>query len=221
MDKTNFIEYTDHITDSNVLVVIDAGHGGIVNGEYDTAPNKMFDHGDFVFYEGVFNRQIAIKFAKKLKDNGISHAFTTNSNYDISLPVRVSRANNINRLHRGKYVYFVSIHGNAAGTRKANGVEAFTSPGVTDSDYIADAYLNDLNDLGWRMRYGRDEYLERDKESRFYVLVNTICPAILLELGFFTNKEQAKNMMKPDVQDKIVNLMYKSHLKVAETFTKK
>lgn len=217
MSNTDFVGYDKYINDdSNVIVVIDAGHGGVIDGKYETAPNKMYDHGDFVFYEGLFNRMIATKFAAKLKKSKISHVFTTTSNYDVSLPVRVSKANNTYKINKDKLVYLVSIHGNAAGVNSASGIEGFTSPGLTKSDYICDAYLNELNEVGWKMRYGRDEYLERDKESRFYILVNTLCPAILLELGFFTNKKQAEDMMKAEMQDKIVDLMLSAHKKVVD-----
>ena len=39
--------------------LIDAGHGGFMDGEYVTAPAKMYEHSpEEIFYEGVFNRQI-------------------------------------------------------------------------------------------------------------------------------------------------------------------
>lgn len=42
------------------IMLIDPGHGGVVDGEYLTAPNKMskFDDG-WEFYEGLYNRALA------------------------------------------------------------------------------------------------------------------------------------------------------------------
>ena len=47
--------------------LLDNGHGGILDGVYTTAPNKMhiFDDG-LTVYEGDFNRKIVERIADKL-----------------------------------------------------------------------------------------------------------------------------------------------------------
>lgn len=212
-DQYDFVGHEKYIhPDCNVIVVIDPGHGGMVNGEYDTAPYKMYDHGDFVFYEGVYNRDIALRLADRLEKNGLSYAFSTVTNLDESLNLRVNRANNLHRKYsKRNYVYFLSLHGNAFGDNNVNGVQVHTSPGVTDSDYIANYYYKSLENLGWRMRPNKLEDQEYDKENKFYVLTKTVCPAILTETGFFTNKEEARRMMDAEWQDKIVDCLLKAH----------
>jgi N-acetylmuramoyl-L-alanine amidase len=109
-------------------VLIDPGHGGMVNGEYVTAPSKMYNHGDFIFYEGVFNRELARKIAEELDKEGIDYEYIVKTNNDVSLTTRVRRANSIGKLYDCVYL---SIHGNAAGVESANGIEIFTSIGQT------------------------------------------------------------------------------------------
>ena len=58
----------------NIVLLIDAGHGGITpEGEYTTAPSKQKKfasgyHGRGWFYEGVSNRQIAAECRKVISE---------------------------------------------------------------------------------------------------------------------------------------------------------
>lgn len=220
MKKINhdtFISYSEFITDSEYIIGIDAGHGGIIEGKYITAPAKMYDHGEFVFYEGVFTRAIAIYYSNMLLKEGISHYFTTDSNYDISLHIRCIRENNMFRTFPNKKHIFNSIHSNAApeGQEDANGIEVYTSIGDTPADPIASIYFDNYKKKGWEMR--KDMYDgDPDKESQFYVLKHTKSPAILHELGFYTNKNQALELIKPDTQQYFAELMFSSTLKAME-----
>jgi N-acetylmuramoyl-L-alanine amidase len=188
----------------NKIWVLDPGHGGMVNGKYDTYPSKMYDHGDFVFYEGVYNRQVVSFLAEKMRAHGLNYVVSTDSNLDISIPVRVARAKNIKRIFKHNDTVFLSFHGNAAGIEEASGIELYTSPGDTPSDPLASLFYNKLASIGWRMRHDYSDG-DSDKESRFAVLMNYPDKAILFELGFFTNKEEAKKMLDPVWQDKITD----------------
>jgi N-acetylmuramoyl-L-alanine amidase len=192
---------------TGITVLIDPGHGGMIDGIYTTAPAKMYDHGDFIFYEGVYNRELAIKVGDLLAEEEINYSFVTNSNYDISLPIRVRYANNFAEGYQDLTPIYLSLHGNAEGTGKASGIEIFTSTGETDSDKIATFLFYRLAELGWNMRSDISDG-DVDKESKFYVLRKTKIPAVLIESGFFTNKQEALMMMDSDVQqiiaDKIV-----------------
>jgi len=203
-------DYIDHVSwipeENNVLFCLDPGHGGIVNGKYTTAPGKMSDHGDFIFYEGIFNRQITVKLAEIMRKSSYNYLLSTISNIDISLPLRIQRAKNYYKLYKKMHHVFLSIHGNAAGIESARGIELYTSPGETVSDKIATYYFNRLKTLGWKMR---TDYCDGDpdKESKFYVLTQTPMPAILFELGFYSNKNEALLMMQDDIQMQIANLI--------------
>lgn len=207
------MNWTPHITylpDKYLFnVYVDPGHGGLINGEYTTAPAKMYDHGDFVFYEGVYNRQVADKLISKLRAQIINYKVVAPSQHDEPLYKRVSRARNHALsfpMHKSLYL---SLHGNAAGTESVSGIEVFTSPGLTDSDWMATIIFNNLKELGSRMRYDLSDN-DPDKEARFYVLTKTPMPAVLVESGFFTNREEAKRMMSESYQDKLADLLVKS-----------
>jgi len=199
-------------------VLIDPGHGGVIDGKYVTAPNKMAIHDGWEFWEGLYNRALAWYFAYLLFLDRRKYAILVPGNLDISLRVRVNRANMLakNPILNGAKVYLHSIHGNYFGLRSVNGVEVYTSPGYTPSDPIATIYFEELTKLGWNMRAGFNEDLQNDpdKEAKFTILTDTNMPAILTETGFYSNPEQARNMCDPYIIYRIATLFRNAHAKV-------
>lgn len=87
---------------------------------------------------------------------------------------------------------FVSIHCNAFADASAEGYEVFTSPGETGADPYATRVMDSFGSL-FPGRKARTDYSDGDpdQERRFYVLIHTSMPAILVELGFITNPCEA------------------------------
>ncbi|NKI30907.1 N-acetylmuramoyl-L-alanine amidase [Croceivirga thetidis] len=75
-------------------IVLDFGHGGIdKNGNYTTAPNKMFTYANGeVAYEGFLNRQIGGLLELYLKSN--------HPKYNIVTPVKVTDSRDIGLSYR-------------------------------------------------------------------------------------------------------------------------
>ena len=205
----NFIDYDIWVpqgTDKpGVMIILDPGHGGLYNGKYTTAPAKMCDHGDFVFFEGVFNREMVIKIANQFKKNNIAHAFTTISNLDESLDARGVKVGNIKSSYH-KYNHLVmSIHANA-GPPQAHGTEFWTTKELNDSDLAANFFFPYLQETGFKLRINREKENEYDKEESWKILrlsEKKGCMAILWEMGFFTNREEAITMLTGEWQDKV------------------
>lgn len=202
-------------------MLIDNGHSGVIKTvrdgvityEYPTAPSKMFVHPWGTFYEGLYNRALAWATATHLYHAGRSYEILVPGSLDISLRARCNR-NNDSVLH-SPYSYFHSMHGNAAGVEAASGVEVYTSPGETSSDPIAKVCYEKLSQLGLKMRPGYGEGNPGpDKESRFYVLVNTQGPAILSETGFYTNSEEALKMYNLNFIDQVAQLFLEMDIEV-------
>jgi N-acetylmuramoyl-L-alanine amidase len=210
-DKYSFVGYSEYINNSKSIIHINTGHGSLIDGIYQT-DGKMYTHKDFVFYEGLFNRCMGIHISNYLLEKEIFHTFVTDSNLDVSLPVRCTRTNNYVRKYSDRDHLFLDLHGNAAGVESANGIEIWTSPGKTRSDEYATKIYESLKEFGWKMRHDFSDG-DPDKESRFYTLINTNCPAVLIEYGFFTNYDQAKLMMNPSVQKELARLTVEGILK--------
>jgi N-acetylmuramoyl-L-alanine amidase len=178
--------------------IIDTGHGGIdpTTGKYVTAGKRMVKD-DVTFYEGVNNRLIAKEVVKACQGLGLDCQLLFDSWKDLSLGTRVNLANDL-YFKNNKKVFLISIHSDALGDgktwRDAKGVTVFTSKGQTKSDKFATVIYNELvcelDGLTTFRRCMADG--DPDKEADFQILRQTNCPAVLLELGFHTHKEEVK-----------------------------
>lgn len=99
-----------------VIILLDAGHGGIVDGVYQTSGKRspVWSDGTQLF-EGEFNRAIVRGIHQKLVANGIDARILVPEQEDISLAERVKRANDIYRSNPDANCYFISVHANAGG----------------------------------------------------------------------------------------------------------
>lgn len=111
---------------------------------------------------------------------------------EVSLASRCKLANDYwAKLGKPKDTLFVSLHANAAGTGSwstARGVEVFTCKGASSaSKNAAKKVCNHI----YKDVYNIDKGFKNrgHKENNFYVIKNTNCPSILIEYGFYTNKE--------------------------------
>lgn len=202
----NFIDYDiwtpQGVEKPGIMIILDPGHGGVYSGKYATAPSKMYDHGSFVFYEGENNRKVTVELAKKFQQNNIAHSFTTTSNIlDESLDARGVKVGRIVSAYP-KYIHLLlSIHANASSATSARGVEYWTTKELNDSDYAANIYFPYLYNFGFKVRLNRESENEYDKEESWKILriaEKKGCMALLLELGFFSNKEEAAIMLTPE-----------------------
>ena len=202
---------------SKYLYIFDPGHGGLVDGKYQTAGKRSPKFSDGrVLFEGVNNRDNVQRIMKAFRENGLECVDVVDSEYDVSLIERVKKAN---KLSKERKCVYISIHSDANGDGvkwdQASGMSVYTSKGQTKSDIFASIVIDSLQEnflstIKWRTdKTDGDE----DKEENFYVLKNTDCPAILCELGFHTNEAETRRMMTLDYKNKIVDAMVASAIK--------
>lgn len=184
--------------------LLDNGHGGMKNGEYVTAGKRspVFDDGTQLF-EGVFNRDIVKRISKILRDKGVDHSLIVPEPDDMPLSTRTEIANSYEydeTKKKGKR--FVSVHANAhvpgdeLSFNSANGIETFHFPGSQKGEEVAteiqEKLIEDTN--------ATDRGV---KQANFYVLRKTVVPAVLVECGFMTNREECKKLLDDGYRDLI------------------
>jgi len=202
---------------SKYLYIFDPGHGGLVDGKYQTAGKRSPKFADGkVLFEGVNNRDNVQRIMKAFRENGLECVDVVDSENDVSLIERVKKAN---KLSKDRKCVYISIHSDANGDGvkwdQASGMSVYTSKGQTKSDIFASIVIDELynkftSTIKWRTNNTDGD---KDQEENFYVLKNTDCPAILCELGFHTNEAETKRMMTLDYKNKIVDAMVASAIK--------
>jgi len=193
-------------------IVIDPGHGGIIDGKYVT-PGKRFVYTEGpmagkAVYEGERNRVACTFLADLLYLAGVEvHSAPDQAPWDqhgrftdedVPLWKRVKYANSLKPAHD---TLFFSWHSNAisntsagAGQMRARGFSIWTSPGQTKSDPIADEIWLALQaaDLPMPMRKQSVKDGDYDYEAKFKVLMDTDGPSNLFECGFHDHPDDAK-----------------------------
>lgn len=184
--------------------LLDAGHGGIINGHYVTAPRKMHHFADgLTVYEGVINRLICNKLVK-LIEGKYDYRLIHSEEDDLSLAIRVARADN--EFQKDPRCIFLSIHSNAGG---GSGNEIFTSTGQTKSDRVAQIFCEVYKKQFPQTKFRNDLVDgDDDKEAEFYVLRKTDCPALLVENLFFDNRTEAEFLMSERGQNHIADCLF-------------
>ena len=164
-----------------LTVVIDPGHGGRDPGAVGIGGLREKD----------INITVSRRVQQSLQDRGINAVLTRSDDREIDLDPRVDFA------ERANADVFVSIHSNAISLSRpdVNGLETYYySSGFRLAQTIHNNVLQrtDLRDRGVR-------------RARFYVLVNTSMPAVLVETGFVTGREDAARFRNPSEVNKIAD----------------
>ena len=197
-------------TSSKYLWIFDNGHGGVIDGVYQTMGKRSPEWPDGnVLYEGEFNRAIVDRLMKMCDSNGIDSVNLVDTNVDISLRERVNSANKIAKSSDKPCIY-VSIHANGFSDESANGWEVFTSPGETKSDRIATVlYEKAKAEFPERKMRPSTADGDPDKEAKFTVLTDTSMPAILSENFFMTNyRECHEILMSESGRDRVAKIHF-------------
>lgn len=184
-----------------MIIILDNGHGVDTQGKRSPVWSDRTQ-----LFEWAFTRDIVFRISKSLNKLSIKNSILVPESKDVSLAVRARRANNI-YLADDKSV-LISIHGNAGEQpNQGEGWEVWTSPGQTESDRLASLLFESaVNTLkGFKMR---SDYADGDpdKESKFYILTKTACPAVLTENLFYDNEYDCKFMMSDEGRRMIANL---------------
>lgn len=178
-------------------ILIDNGHGANTPGK--RSPDRTF-------FEWKFNREIAIPLVAELKRLGYdAERIVTEDYQDVTLVERVRRVNAWCKKLGKENVILVSVHANAAGNGgwyNARGFSVFVcekcserSKRLAQTLYAA-AYARDL-------KGNRSIPANHYWTANFYIIKNTLCPAVLTENLFYDNKEDLA-ILKSDEGKKLI-----------------
>ena len=175
---------------NKISVVLDAGHGGEDGG----APSPA----GFI-YEKDLTLKIALQVRDFLEGSNIDLVLTRETDKTLTLAQRCNMITTNSSL-------FVSIHVNSARSEKARGFETFSIPHTGFSSTMGSTYpttnvIGNLNTAQSNLAafFVQNQLMQTKlsidrgvRHSRFFVLRNASCPAILIECGFITNLSDAR-----------------------------
>lgn len=186
----------------NTVILGTAHHKGIPG---KCSPDKKF-------YEYQYSRKVCQEVKKQLENKGYKVIIDAlqddmKMNQSAELQYRCMIVNNLHKKY--KNCIYISIHVNAAGAdgkwHNATGWEVHTTKGVTKSDKLATC-LYESAKVNLKGKKLRTDYSDNDpdKESNFYVLKHTNCPAVLTENFFQDTKEDVEFLISESGFNQIV-----------------
>lgn len=166
-------------TKGRVVVIVDPGHGGKDPGAIGIGGLREKD----------VILPISQKVAEILEKNGVQAILTRKSDYFVSLKGRVQLA------ERANASVFVSIHANSLGRSRPDisGLEVYYyNSGYGLAQKVRKRILGTVNVRDRRVR-----------KARFYVLRKSSMPAILVETGYVTGREDAAKLRQQWYRNKM------------------
>jgi N-acetylmuramoyl-L-alanine amidase len=166
------------------LIVLDAGHGGTDEGAKVNA---------------LLEKRIALTAAfltkKHLEELGYRVVMTRNRDIYLPLQRRVSIAN------KTKGSLFVSLHFNSSPSVEAQGIEIF----YYDSKELwrTRASKRLANCILYRIVGNTDAVSRGIKQGNFHVIRETEMPAVLVEGGFMTHREERRKLRDREYLDRL------------------
>ena len=184
------------------VVVLDPGHGGQDSG---------------AMCGGVLEKDLTLDVARRvdrlLNSEGIATLMTRVGDTYVSLADRAAFANRVRKC------IFVSIHFNEDNKPVASGVETYYAAHQITAGSLLASWMpflwrplsdspnpesQDLAALVQEALVARTRSIDRGTQARqFFVIANVTSPAILIEGGFLTNKEDISKLASEDYRDQI------------------
>ena len=156
-------------------VTLDFGHGGKDPG----GTGNGLKEKDIVL-------KVGLEVGKILERHNVKVVYTRKTDVFVELSERASIANKANT------DIFVSIHANAFSNANAKGLETYNYTGSKKGRALAsDIHTQLVKDKLYTANRGL-------KTANFAVIKHTKMPAVLIELGFITNKDDVKILNKQD-----------------------
>ena len=196
--RTLMIELVNKNKYRNILIVLDPGHGGTDPGAI--SPIRKMKESELVL-------EVSKRVNKMLTDVGFMTHMTRSTDTSVALQDRVTVANDMNA------DLYVSIHANAATNTSVNGIENLYYPSEMDPNdnrdnkKLAQVFQAEMvKHLG---AFNRG-IVARDK---LYVIRETKMPAVLVEMGFLTNKIEEDKLSTDEYRQLVAESIYQSILK--------
>lgn len=207
----NSIVQTNTKPDNVKTIVIDAGHGG--------------EDGGAVGVDGICEKDINLSIANKLQFlfefNGYNVVMTRDSDksiHDDNCKTMIERKksdirNRLKIIQENKNAIVLSIHQNKFEQKSCKGAQIFYGKKNENSKILAECLQKSFVN---KLQPDNKRTIQKDNR-KIYLLENATTPIVLVECGFLSNYEDAKNLVDDDYQKKIAFTIFKGVLDYYDT----
>lgn len=190
---------------SGVVIALDPGHGGADGGAKSKA--------------GLKEKEVALSISLYLRDflqeAGALVVMTREEDRDLAPEGTegLSRRKTLDLKQRVRFVkeshaeLLVSIHLNAIPSSRWRGAQTFYHPGIKKSGVAAYLIQDEIR------KTLQNTNREPQKNNTVYLLKAVDIPAVLVEVGFLSNPEEAELLGQTEYQKKMANAIYQGILR--------
>lgn len=189
------------------IIIIDAGHGGI-----DPGANRPG------ILEKDINLAVALYIKNILNSHGAKVILSRESDVDLSDQCDNTKvrgryhkdlAARLELVEKSDADLFVSIHANSNGNAKRRGAECFYSAKSAPGKVLANTIQAELHTTV--------NANEKANPGNYFVLRRNKVPAVLIEAGYITNREERTLLMSSDYQQKLASAIASGIIKYYQT----
>ncbi len=180
---------------SEYVVVIDAGHGGVDGGGMGSSGVKESD----------LNLLYSAALAEKFEAAGFGVVMTrTDKGGLYGFATKGFKMRDMKRrkeiINEAKPILVVSIHMNKFRSSSRRGAQAFYQSGDESGQRLAECIQLALN--------GVTEKKYSALSGDFYICRETVSPAVIVECGFLSNKEEEVLLQTDEYRQKLVDAIF-------------
>ncbi len=191
---------------AGTVIAIDAGHGGKDGG-------AMSQDGEQI--EKEITLPISLYLRDFLQESGAFVIMTREEDKDLASPEshKLGKRKSEDIRNRVKFVnenapdFLVSIHLNAIPSPKWKGAQTFYSPQFKDSQQLAYFIQDEIK----RVLSNTDR--KAMKTDDIFLIREVKTPAVLVEVGFLSNEEEAQKLGSTEYQKAMANAIYQGILR--------
>ena len=203
-NATTFLYASDNVFAGNEgksmvpVIIIDPGHGGFDGGA--VAPDGTV--------EKDINLNISLYLQEYLELSGFSTVMTRSD--DISLEdeglstIRQKKTSDIHNrmslMESTDNALFISIHQNKYHVEKYSGLQVFYSPQLSEESSLLARHIQE--NVTEALQPQNEREIKKCGTS-VYLIYNAVKPAVLVECGFLSNKQETELLKTNDYQRKI------------------
>ena len=185
--------------DKEITVIVDAGHGGVDPGKVGKCGN--------------LEKDINLQIAKKLRDILSSQDIKVIMTREDDIGLYEEKASNKKRsdmrerckvINESNASLVVSIHQNSYTSGEIRGAQTFYYSKSDESRKLAKSIQEQLISTVDKVNRRKEK-----ENNNYFILLNSNCPAVIVECGFLSNYEECTLLSTDEYQEKIAWAIHK------------